>query len=62
MRKIYLSNNDKKIGGVCGGIAEFLGIDSTIIRIVWVLLGFVAGSSILVYIIAWLLMPRREPF
>ncbi len=60
-KKLYLSDTDKKLGGVCGGIAEYLGIDSTIVRIAWVLLAFVAGSFVLAYFIAWFIIPRRQP-
>jgi phage shock protein C len=59
-KKLYLSDTDKKLGGVCGGIAEYLGVDATIIRIAWVLLAFAAGSSIFAYILAWFIMPRRQ--
>ena len=57
-KKLYLSDSDKKIGGVCGGLAEYLGLDATLIRILWVVFGLV-GAGLLAYFIAWLLMPRR---
>ncbi|AEV70446.1 PspC domain-containing protein [Acetivibrio clariflavus] len=60
MRKLYLSNKDKKIQGVCGGIAEYLGIDSSIIRIICVLLAFASfGSAILAYIACCLIIPEK---
>ncbi len=58
-KKLYKSNSDKKIDGVCAGIAEYFGIDSTIIRLIWVLVALFAGSGILLYIIAALVMPRN---
>ena len=58
-KKLYLSTTDRKIGGVCGGLAEYLGVDSTLIRILWVLFALFVGSGVLVYLIAWLLMPNR---
>ena len=58
-KKLYLSDNDKKIGGVCGGLAEYLGVDSTLIRVLWVIAALIFGSGLLAYVIAWLLMPRR---
>jgi phage shock protein C len=58
-KKLCLSNTDKKIGGVCGGLGEYLSIDSTIIRLLWVLFALIAGSGILAYIIAWAVIPRR---
>jgi len=58
-KKLYKSNSDKKIDGVCAGIAEFFEIDSTIVRLIWVLVALFAGSGILLYIIAALVMPRK---
>ena len=56
-------SNNKMIGGVCAGIAEWLGWDPTIVRIAYVLLSiFSAGfPGILVYIILWIIMPPPEP-
>ena len=56
MSKLYKSRTDRKICGVCGGIAEYLGIDSTIVRLITVLLVAFAGMSIWIYVIAVLLM------
>jgi phage shock protein C len=58
-RKLYRSNKDYKLAGVCGGIAEYLGIDATLIRLGWILLTFLGGSGILAYLIAWVVMPKR---
>ncbi len=60
MRKLYKSRYDRKICGVCGGIAEYLGVDSTLVRIITVLLVAFAGMSIWIYVIAALLM-TAEP-
>ncbi len=58
-KKLYRSTTDNKLAGVCGGIAEYLDIDSTILRLIWILVvvftGFVPG--ILVYIVAAIIMP-----
>lgn len=60
MKKLYLSDRDKKIEGVCGGIAEYFGIDSTIIRIICVLLAFVSfGTAVLAYIICCFIIPKK---
>jgi len=56
-RKLYKSNTDKKIAGVCGGIAEYLNIDSTIVRLIWVIGFFAIGTGLLAYIICALVMP-----
>lgn len=59
VKKLYLSNADRKIAGVCGGLAEYFGIDSTIVRLFWILLILLGGSGILLYLIAWLVIPRK---
>lgn len=57
MRKLVKSQ-DRKICGVCGGIAEYLGIDPTIVRLVWTLATLFVGTGVLAYIIAALIMPE----
>ena len=59
-RKLYRSNSNKMICGVCGGIAEFFDIDATLIRLAYVLLSVftVAFPGIIVYIIAALIIPK----
>lgn len=62
MKKLYLSNKDKKIEGVCGGLAEYFGIDSTIIRIIAVLLAISSfGTALVAYIICCIIIPKK-PF
>lgn len=58
-RKLYKSDTDKMLAGVCGGIAEYFHIDSTIVRIGLVFFTFCGGSGILLYIIAAIAMPHR---
>ncbi len=58
-KKLYKSGTDKKLCGVCGGIAEYLNIDSTIVRLILVLAVLFAGSGILAYIVAALIMPDK---
>lgn len=60
-KKLYLSDTDKKIAGVCGGIAEYFGIDATIVRIALVVFVALGGSGLLLYLIAWAVMPGRNP-
>lgn len=59
-RRLYLSDMNKKLGGVCGGIGEYFGIDPTIIRLIWVILIFAFGTGLLAYFIAWAIIPRRS--
>ncbi len=59
-KKRLTRSDDKMIGGVCAGLAEYLDIDPTIVRIVWVLMVLFAGFSILLYVILWLIMPKQQ--
>lgn len=58
-KKLYKSNTDKKLCGVCAGIAEYCGIDSTVIRLIWVLGTLFIGAGLLAYIIAAIVMPNK---
>ena len=60
MKKLCKSNTNKKICGVCGGIAEYLNADPTLIRLAFLLVSALAGSSVLVYFLAALIMPEAE--
>ena len=57
MKKLYKSNN-RMICGVCAGLAEYLGIDPTVVRLIWAAMGL-TGTGILLYIIAALVMPEN---
>ena len=58
-KKLYKSNTDKKVDGVCAGIAEYFNIDPTLIRVAWILLALFVGSGLLAYIICAIVMPRK---
>lgn len=60
-KKLYRSAKDKMLGGVAGGIAEYFDIDSTLIRVLFILIVFLGGSGILAYIILWIIVPEK-PF
>ena len=60
VKRICKSATDKKLAGVCGGIAEYFGVDSTIIRLVFALLVVGWGTGILAYIVAALVLPEAE--
>ena len=60
MKKLRRSKKDQKICGVCGGIAEYFGIDSTIVRLGFVLFSLSFGTGILAYIIAAIVMPHED--
>ena len=57
-KKLYKSNQNKMIDGVCGGIAEYFGIDPTVVRLIWALFSLMGGSGILAYNIAAIIIPR----
>lgn len=57
-RRLYRSSDDQVVAGVCGGLGEYFGVDSTLIRIGFVLLVFAGGAGILAYILAWIFIPE----
>ena len=57
-KKLYRSRTNKKLFGVCGGLAEYLEVDATIVRLIWALTVIVAGFGVLAYLIAALIMPE----
>ncbi len=59
-KKLCKSRTDKKICGVCGGIAEYFDIDSILVRILWLILIFVFGTGLLLYFAMALIMPEGE--
>jgi phage shock protein PspC (stress-responsive transcriptional regulator) len=64
-KQLTLSATDKKIAGVCGGIAEHLDVDPTIVRLIWVALSVVPGGFIggaLAYFLAWIIIPKASAF
>ncbi len=60
-KKLYRSN-DRRIFGVCGGVAEYFDIDPTLVRIIWVVLSISGGTGVLIYFIAALLMQNRPDY
>ena len=59
IKKLYKSTTDRKVAGVCGGIAEYLEIDSTLIRLIWVISIFCAGGGLIAYLIAALVLSNK---
>ncbi len=57
-QRLYLSE-DKKIAGVCGGIAEYFKIDATVIRLLWLIAFFFFGTGLFAYIVCWIVIPKR---
>ncbi len=62
MKKLTRNPDDKWIGGVCGGIAEYFDVDANLVRLVVTICTVLgAGSLIIGYIVAWILMPKKPP-
>jgi len=58
-KRLYKSNSNKVIDGVCGGIGEYFNIDPTLVRLAWVVFCALGGSGLLAYIIMALIIPRQ---
>ena len=58
-KRLYKSNKNKRLEGVCGGIAEYFNLDPTLIRLGWILFCALGGCGILAYIIAAVVIPRN---
>ena len=58
-RKLYRSRTDAKLAGVCGGLAEYLELDATLIRVVFVALALLGGAGLPIYVAMWLIVPRQ---
>jgi phage shock protein C len=59
-RKLYRSQNQKMIGGVCGGLAEYFDLDPTLVRLVFILLLFTPLHGLLLYLILWIITPAAS--
>jgi len=59
-KKLYRSKKNRVIGGVCGGIAEYVNADPTLIRLIWVLATLLWGAGLFAYIIAWIIIPEKK--
>ena len=58
-KKLYRSITDKMIGGVAGGLAEYFDIDSTLVRVLFIVVVFLGGGGIVAYIILWIVVPQK---
>ena len=57
-KRLVRNVQDKKIAGVCAGLADYLDMDQTLVRAIWILFTLLGGSGILAYFILWLIMPE----
>lgn len=60
-KKLYKSTTDRKLCGVCAGIANYLNIDPTVVRLLWALITFLGGAGMIAYIVCALVIPD-EPY
>ena len=58
-KKLYRSTVDKMLGGVAGGLAEYFDIDSTLVRVLFIVVVFLGGGGIIAYIILWIVVPQK---
>jgi phage shock protein C len=59
LRRLYRSRDNRMLGGVAGGLANYLEVDSTLVRLAFVALFFAAGAGFLAYVIAWIVIPEE---
>ena len=58
-RKLYRSKTDRKLAGVCGGLAQYFNIDPTLIRVLFVVLAVLGGSGLVLYLALWIIVPNE---
>jgi phage shock protein C len=56
-RKLYRSRTERMVAGVCGGLAEYFSVDTTVIRVLFLVLTLFGGSGLVVYVVMWILVP-----
>jgi phage shock protein C len=56
-RKLYRSQSQRMIAGVCGGLAEYFNLDATLIRVLFLILAVFGGSGLVIYIVMWIIVP-----
>lgn len=59
-RRLVRSRTDKMLGGVCGGLGRYLGVDSTLVRLIFVIIALAPGPGVLIYLLLWFAMPPED--
>lgn len=59
VKRLYRSKDDRWLGGVCGGLAQYLKIDATIVRVIFIILFLIGGGGILLYLLMWIIIPEE---
>lgn len=57
-KRLYRSRHNRMIAGICGGLGDYLSVDPTIVRLIWII-GLFAGFGFLAYLVAWILIPEE---
>jgi phage shock protein C len=58
-RKLYRSRTDRKLAGVCGGLAQYFNLDATLIRVLFLVLAVLGGSGLVLYLAMWIIVPNE---
>jgi phage shock protein C len=58
-RKLYRSRTDRKLAGVCGGLAQYFNLDATLIRVLFVVLAVLGGTGLVLYVAMWIIVPNE---
>ena len=58
-RRLYRSRTDRKLAGVCGGLAQYFNADATLIRVLFVVLALLGGPGLVIYLVLWILVPEE---
>jgi phage shock protein C len=58
-RKLYRSKTDRKLAGICGGLAQYFNIDATLIRVLFIVLAVLGGSGLILYVAMWIIVPKE---
>jgi phage shock protein C len=57
-KKMHRSTTNKMVAGICGGLADYFGLDASLMRIIFVVLALLGGPGILLYIVLWIVLPE----
>jgi phage shock protein C len=58
-RKLYRSRTDRKLAGVCGGLARYFNADATLVRVLFVVLALLGGPGLVIYLVLWIFVPEE---
>ncbi|WP_423225502.1 PspC domain-containing protein [Candidatus Amarolinea aalborgensis] len=58
-KRLYRARKERMIAGVCGGLAQYLGVDPSLVRLVFLLLGLTVGGGFLAYLVCWIVIPEE---